>query len=258
MMNNKACTIFAYRSNNNLFVGRNYDWLPEVENIFQLYKVNNFKSYKYVALTYMGIASAKKIESKYQIYQVDDAINEKGLFIGITFAYANNLSSGLLPTHVTKIVAEKCSTLDDAINIFRNVPVAVPKNFFIADKFGNVAIVEHMSSYKFKIVYPKGNILIKTNHYLNDEFINEDIILDLVPSHTSFIRYFEVLQKIGSIKKFNFNKIPKILRNTDSYLFQNTRIVKTIWTLSLDITNSRYKIYYQKKGKNKSCNIEIY
>lgn len=159
MMNNKACTIFAYRSNNNLFVGRNYDWLPEVENIFQLYKVNNFKSYKYVALTDMGIASAKKIEPKYQIYQVDDAINEKGLFIGITFAYANNLSSGILPTHVTKIVAEKCSTLDDAINIFRNVPVAVPKNFFIADKFGNVAIVEHMSSYKFKIVYPKENIL---------------------------------------------------------------------------------------------------
>ena len=37
----KACTIFGVKNKKNVFVGRNYDWHPMTERVFELYKVIN-------------------------------------------------------------------------------------------------------------------------------------------------------------------------------------------------------------------------
>lgn len=77
----KACTIFGYKFKKNLFVGRNYDWLPEIDKIFEIYKVINPERNSFVAITDMGIVSPAKAKPKYFFYNADDAINDGGYLL---------------------------------------------------------------------------------------------------------------------------------------------------------------------------------
>lgn len=254
---NRACTFFGYKVKNNLFVGRNYDWFPETENIFEIYKVINPKRNSFIAVTDMGIGSPAAAKPQYFFYNADDAINDKGLFIGLTFAFADQWSYGVSCIHMTKLIAETCETVKDAVKIFEKVPLCCPKNFFIADKNGDMVVVEHTSK-KFKVLYPKDNVLIQTNHYVDKELTQEDTVLKRVPFHNTFIRYYETLQKINLEKdKFKLDSIIKILGRSGSYTCQNSPSVKTIWTLALDMRNKKYKIYWDLSGKRKTKGLEI-
>lgn len=245
----KACTIFGYKAKNNLYVGRNYDWLPLTDKIFEVYKVINPKRNSFVAITDMGIDSPDVAKPEYLYYNADDAINDKGLFIGLTFAYADQWSYGVSCIHIIKLIAETCSTVKDAINVFKKVPLCCPKNFFVADKNGDMAVIEHTSK-EFKVMRPKDNVLVQTNHYVDTELAKQDTVLKHAPSNNTFIRYHETLQHINSEKdKMKMDSIIKILGRHGSNTCQNFPDIKTIWTLALDMTNKKYRIYWDLYGK---------
>ena len=240
----KACTIFGYKTKSNLFVGRNYDWLPKAEKLFQMYKFTNPFKFSFIAVTDGAYGAEAGLNEKNWFYNVDDAINDKGLFIGLTFAFADQWSYGISCIHMTKIIAETCETVKDAIKVFERVPLCCPKNFFIADKNGDMVIVEHTSK-KFKVIYPENNILIQTNHYVDSELAKEDKVLKRFPRHNTFKRYDETLSEINLEKdKFDIDTHIKILGRPGSHTCQNFPGIKTIWTLALDMTNRKYKIYW--------------
>ena len=111
---------------------------------------------------------------------------------------------------------------------------------------------------KNKILYPKDDVLIQTNHYVDPELANEDTVLREVPYHNTFIRYYETLQKINFKKdKFNFSDIIKVLGAPNSYTCQNFPGVKTIWTLALDMKNQKYKLFWDLFGKRKEKVLNI-
>lgn len=253
----KACTIFGFKNDKSLYVGRNYDWLPESENVFQIYKVHNPKKNSFVAITDGAYGGEAGLNTKNFYYNVDDAINDKGLFIGVTFAYANEWSYGLTCVHMTKLIAETCETVEDAINIFKKVPLCGPKNYFIADKDGNMAIVEHTSK-KFKIIRPKENLLIQTNHYVDEELKKEDTVLKKVPYHNTFLRYYETLQGVNfNREKFDYKDIIKIIGRKGSYTCQNFPEVKTIWSLALDMQKQKYTLFYDHFGDRQQITLSI-
>lgn len=254
---NKACTIFGFKKDDKLFVGRNYDWLSKTKDLFQIYKIVNPLKFSFIAITDGGYGSEAGFNIRNWFYNVDDAINDKGLFIGLTFAYVNQWSYGVSCVHMTKLIAENCRTVREALKVFERVPLCCPKNFFVADKNGDMVVVEHTSK-KFKVLYPKDNILIKTNHYLDSELAKEDMVLKRAPYHNTFIRYYETLQKINFEKNnFNLESVIKILGRRGSYTCQNFSPIKTIWTLALDMTNKKYRIYWDILGKRKSKELEI-
>ncbi|KKS18855.1 MAG: putative choloylglycine hydrolase [Parcubacteria group bacterium GW2011_GWC1_41_7] len=253
----KACTIFGYKKGNNVYVGRNYDWLPETENIFEVYKAMNPEVNSFIAVTDMGISNPATAKPKYFFYNTDDAINSKGLFIGLTFAYLDQWSYGISCIHMTKLIAENCETVKEALEVFKKTPLCCPKNFFIADKNGDMVVVEHAAK-KFKILYPKENILIQTNHYVDEELAKKDIVFKQVPFHNTCIRYYETLQKIQFEKRtFSRESISKILNRKGSYTCQNFPGIKTIWTLALDMTSKKYKIYWDLSRSKKSKELSI-
>ncbi len=248
----KACTIFGVKNNNGVFIGRNYDWAPITEKIFEVYKIINPMRNSFVAITDMGIDSEAETKPKYLYYNADDAINDKGLFISLTFAYNNKWSYGLSCIHMTKLIAETCSTLNEALKVFEKVPLCCPKNFFIADKDGEMAVVEHTSK-KFKIIYPKNNVLIKTNHYIDPELAEEDTVLYDEPTHNTFIRYYETLQRVNKYKdNFRFSTIIKISGDKNSCICQDSPNIRTIWSLALDVKKTKYKLYWNLLGNRKS------
>lgn len=255
---NKQCTIFGYKDEKKLYVGRNYDWLPASDKIFETYKVINPQRNSFIAVTDLGIMSPETATPEYYWYIACDAINHQGLFIGLTYANAAQWSYGISPVFITKLIAETCVTVDDVLNVFEKVPLCIPKNFFIADKNGDMAVVEHTAK-KFKVLYPKDNILIQTNHYVDAELAKEDTIFKQMPTNNSFIRYYETLQGINIAKdKFSLDSIIKILgRPGRSYTYQDSPNAKTIWTLALDMSNKKYKIYRDVSKDMKVKNLRI-
>lgn len=252
-----SCTIFGVKNSNGTFVGRNLDWLPITEKVMESYKREAEGCYKLLAVSDMFIGSPSDVEHNFLLYDAIDVINEKGLFVGITFAYGNTWSYGLSWNELTRIIGEQCSTVDEALDIFKNIPVSIPKNFFIADKKGNMAVVNHNSN-KYKIVYPKDNVLIQTNHYTDPELSKIDRVLIETPTHNTYIRYYETLQKINQVNKnkFQLSDVIKILGNPNLYVCQNHEI-KTIWTLALDMKKQQYNLYTDVVGKRVEQKLAI-
>jgi len=50
---------------NNLFIGRNYNWIPETKKIFEIYRVVNPERNSFIAVTDMGIDSPATTKPKY-------------------------------------------------------------------------------------------------------------------------------------------------------------------------------------------------
>lgn len=256
------CTIFGVKTPQEVYVGRNLDWLEITEKFFQIYKVFLKGKNSYLAVSDMGIGSDLFADSKYQSYCPNDLINDKGLYIGENYSYNPRWSYGLTYFHMIRLISETCSTVNEAIEVLMKVPLDCPKNFFIADKKGNMVVIEHAEGLRFKTRYPENNVIIVTNHYLDPDLAKEDIVLKYLPTHNTYLRYYETLYKINQKKnEFRFSDIISILGDINSYVCQNNFInnvkIRTIWTLALDMINKKYKIYWDLFGKRKEKELKI-
>jgi predicted choloylglycine hydrolase len=257
-LEHSGCTAFGVESRKGVFIGRNLDWFPATEKFFEVYKVNfKGKRYSFTGITDMGITTNKPDQREF-FYYPDDAINEKGLFISLLAAYNKKWNYGIESIFMTKYIAERCSSVEEAIETFKKTPVFLPMFFFIADKNGKMVVIEHNSK-KFKVIYPKDGVLIHTNHYLDKELKREDIILKVNPSHSSFVRYYKTLMEINKRKEiFNFSDVSKILTDKNLQICQNSKLRKTIWSLAIDAKRRKYKLYWDIFEKKKEMYIKFY
>ena len=204
----------------------------------------------------MGVYS-RDYDLGYLLYTEDDAINDKGLYIGLNFALMYKWSYGLKPPHMIRLIAENCENVDEALEIIKKVPLCYPKFFFIADRSGNMAVVEHDSK-KAVIRKETNDILIMTNHFIDGELKKEDKILAKYPDNNTKLRYEDVSQKIESKKyDFNFPDIIEILGDVNSYACQDEQGLRSIWSLSLDMQNGKYKLTYDLFDKRKEIGLAI-
>jgi predicted choloylglycine hydrolase len=240
----KGCTIFGVKTANGLLVGRNYDWIPQARDAFHVYKMNIKGRYAYTAISDMNIYQRRHAGHKHWHFSAEDAINDQGLYIGLTFAHNPRYGYGLSSTHMIRLVAETCSTVEQAIRLFRKVPLMCAKNFFIADAQGNMVVIEHNSK-TFKIVRPKDGILIKTNHYLSPDFAREDFALQNHPTHTTYLRYYETLREINKyLPDFGIENIHHILRRTPYVYANDPAQFVTVWSLAMNITAQHHRLIY--------------
>ncbi|MCL5430357.1 MAG: C45 family peptidase [Candidatus Marsarchaeota archaeon] len=252
----KSCTIFSIKNKHGVFVGRNYDWIPKTTEVFQFYRIQGPNINDVLIGTDMDLTE-RGTNPKNLLYDPDDAINSKGLFIGLTYASYDAVACGINPTHMIKLVAETCDTVDEAVSVFKRTPVCLPKNFFIADRYGNTAVVEHAAK-KFRVLYPKGDILIHTNHYQDPELAKNERVLKRYPTNTTYLRYYEVLRNANEKKNtFQFKDVIGLLGNMDNYVYQDLPNMGTIWTLALDIKRRKYKLYWNHKQKRKEIVLTV-
>ena len=253
----RACTIFGCKQGDALYVGRNYDWLPVPADLFEAYRVKNSERNAFFAVTDYGIVNPALTAPSYRAFLPEDALNDQGLYVGITFSFAEQWAYGISSIHLVKLIAETCATVDDALAVFERVPACCPKKYFLADRFGNMAMVEHTAQ-RFRVIYPREGVLIQTNHYLDPELAREDTVLKKIPYHNTFIRYYETLQRIALQREnFSYDSILWILTVPGTYTLQNFPGIKTIWTLALDMTGRKYNIYWDLFEERKTQELKF-
>lgn len=245
-----SCTIFGVKNSNGAFVGRNYDWHPSSENMWELYMVKQRGRYPVLATTDMATAPISNPEKTF--YYASDAINNYGFYIGMTYASSNEWSFGVSVFHIARFIAERCKTVEEAIKLFDIVPVCTPKNFFMADKNGDMAVIEHTSQ-EHRVIKPSNGILIHTNHFLNSELAEDEKVDAKSTTHT---RYNRALKSIEPLKdKFAFHNILEVLSNDEVY--ENSKDSKTLWSLALDLKSGKKVLFWNLTGEAKHIRLVI-
>ncbi|MBR0488375.1 hypothetical protein IJJ39_01715 [Candidatus Saccharibacteria bacterium] len=239
----EACTIFAIHENGKTYVGRNYDWDPSARNYFQIYDLKIDNTYRYFAFSDEGTYPRHTRSRTWKLY-MEDAINEYGLYIGLTASKLREKywNYGFSSYHMIRYVAEHCKTTEEALVVFRKIPIAVPKNFLIADKSGDIAVIEHAAK-DYQILRPKtfanAKYIVHTNHCLSPEYRKVDPVLKNRPKSDTYLRYEEADYLVRrELPNYDFTDTGRILRNSH-YVYNDG----TIWSLALELSEPRLTYY---------------
>ncbi len=233
-----GCTIFAFEKDGYVYVGRNYDWLPAAREFFEVYDLDLDDVYRYFAVSDEGVWPGH-VGREVHKFSPEDVINEHGLYVGLTYAYVDAWGYGLSSVHLMRYLAEHCATTVEALEAFRQIPLAVPKNFLIADAKGDLAVVEHrVKNFEIRRAQP-AKPLIQTNHFRHNRSVAHDRILAYNVNTTSFLRYEEAKYLVQKVlheydRPLLIQNIMNILRHA-RYICND----RTIWSLAAELSRKQ-------------------
>ena len=151
-----GCTIFAIKNKNNLYLARNMDMFPEYKKTSEsvLYRVKNKN-------TFLAHSTA--------MISLEDGINEYGLCTALTFLLSKKIKPGINGGFIIRKILEECKTTEEAVEMIKTLPISSSYNIVIADRNGNMAVVE-CTSEEINIRYDK-DYVIATNHFISNNMI---------------------------------------------------------------------------------------
>jgi predicted choloylglycine hydrolase len=135
------CTCFAFRNDSEIVFARNSDFLVSIEKLYMncLYALDG-------AYAFNGNTTA--------YVEMEDGVNEHGLAAGLCFVYPKVNKPGFNAGMLIRYILEKCKTTDDAILALKNLPIASSQTITIADKNGDIAVIE-CNPEKFVVIRPE-------------------------------------------------------------------------------------------------------
>ncbi len=223
-----ACSVFhTINKNNDVFVGRNFDWDNDEGNLWFLPGSKDKNS--------IAIFEQNGVSMPYE------GINNKGLFVAIAAVpKANTPFSAFKPMinslDMVKIVLEQADSVEEAIKIFPEYTVVFgaffgyPRvHYKIVDAKGNSAIVEYIDN-QIIVIRDVDHCRIMTNHYISNHDLGSD-------SKTSFKRYNIAVNKLT------------VPHNTIDDAQQTLKAISqdcTVWSNVYDL--SKQKIYVTYKN----------
>ena len=235
---NNYCSIIAIKNEDEILFARNSDFSIDIEKLCDCayYKLDN-------GYSFIGNTTA--------MIEIEDGVNSEGLACGLTFVYPKIKGYGFNAGFIIRYILEKCKDIDEAINFLKNIPMGSSQNIILADKKGNIALVECNSESKEIIVKSGyGNAsLFRTNHFVNIGM--EKYLPDIEDEIHSFERY-ETL-KNQDYNGYGIEEIFKLLKGDYGFLCQYDRKkgMDTIWSSVYDL--KRKNIYICEGNPKRKC-----
>lgn len=123
------CTCFTIAERGNVIFGRNSDFLVSLEkfNLNCIYRLK--ESYAFQANTTAFV-------------QMEDGVNQRGFAAGLTFVYPHVRKPGFNAGMLLRYLLEKCGSTAEAIEALKSLPVASAQTLTLADRQGEIAVVE--------------------------------------------------------------------------------------------------------------------
>lgn len=125
-----SCSCFAAVEEDEILVGRNSDFLTELEglNMNVIYRLTDG------AYSFTGNTTA--------FVEMEDGVNEHGLAIGLTSVYPLGRKPGLNAGLLLRYFLEKCRTVAEVVSCIGRLPIASAQTFTLADASGEIAVIE--------------------------------------------------------------------------------------------------------------------
>ena len=216
---NNHCTCIAVKDKNNILFGRNSDFLVSLEKLYMncLYNLDNVYAFN-------GNTTA--------FIEMEDGINEYGLAVGLTFIYPSIIKAGFNAGMLVRYLLEKCKTTDEAIFLLKSVPIASQQTLTIADRTGNIVVVE-CNCEEIVIIRPTGN---EFNSTKMKKFNNYEV--DDWKAKERYLVAYNTLKKYKN--NYSFELIKDILSGNFGFMCQYDRKTDadTVWSVIYDIKNN--------------------
>lgn len=236
---NNHCTCIAVKDKNNIFFGRNSDFLVSLEKLYMncLYNLDN-------AYAFNGNTTA--------FIEIEDGINEYGLAVGLTFIYPTTIKAGFNAGMLVRYLLEKCKTTDEAISLLKSIPIASQQTITIADTTGNIVVVE-CNCEEMEIIQPirNDNFVTTANEFNSTKmkrFNNYEV--DNWKSEERYLVAYDTLKKHKN--NYSFDLIKDILAGKYGFMCQYDRKTDadTVWSVIYDIkSNNIFRVEGNPKRK---------
>ncbi len=152
------CTCFAFSTDDEVIFARNSDFLVSLEKLYMNCLYNLKGSYSFNGNTTAFV-------------QMEDGVNQHGLAIGLTFVYPRLRNPGLNAGMLTRYILEKCKTTYEAVAELQKLPIASAQTLTIADKNGDIVVVE-CNPKDIVVIKPRnGEQFVATTNNFNSEIM---------------------------------------------------------------------------------------
>lgn len=223
---NNRCSCFAFKNNQDIIFGRNSDFLVSIEKLYMnvIYKLNNVYSFN-------GNTTA--------FIEIEDGMNEKGLSVGLTFIPIEKVKPGFNVGVLTRFLLEKCTSVNESIEALKKLPIASGGTLTIADKKGDMAVVE-LHPDEINIIYPNNNYVCATNIFTSNKMKKYNL---------SYFDNWQALERYNTLEsslkkqKYSIKFAQELLSGKYGFICQydRTKNADTVWSSIYDM--KKMKIY---------------
>jgi predicted choloylglycine hydrolase len=218
------CTCFAFSTNEEIIFARNSDFLVSLEKLYMncIYYLKGSYSFNANTTAYV---------------EMEDGVNEHGLAVGLTFVYPKLRKPGLGAGMLVRYILEKCETTADALDKLHLLPIASTHTITLADKNGEIAVVECNPENIVVIRQEPGQQFVATANNFNSEkmkkFRNPNI--DDWCSDERYHTAYESLR--NSSEKYSVDFAQSILSGKYGFMCQYDRKknADTVWSVVYDL-----------------------
>lgn len=222
------CTCFAFSTEDEIIFARNSDFLVNIEKLYMncIYHLEGSYSFN-------GNTTA--------FVQMEDGVNEHGLALGLTFIYPKIRKPGFNAGMLIRYLLEKCKTTKEVISELKRLPIASAQTITIADKNGEIAVVE--CNPKNIIVInpcPNENFVATANNFNSPQmqsYRNPDI-----DDWRSIDRYATALNALRKNKdSYSIALAQDILSGKHGFMCQYDRRknADTVWSVIYDLKRNQ-------------------
>ena len=237
--NTGQCSVFAFKNNDSVVVGRNYDMLFQFKKFTESSLIAPKDKYAYISQSDVFIGRS-------------DGINEKGLLVAMSFVNGTEIQPGVSFHFLVKKVLENCKTTAQAIGLIQTSKVSSANNFLLADASGDLAVVESA---------PQQSVVRRPPH--KEQFLNITNQFKS-PSMTPFDkggiewsksaeRYNGLQQHLSAIDHLDLEQAKAILSDRCVCLDLKKEKFGTIWSVVAELKELRIE---RAEGKPKTTNYK--
>lgn len=223
----RGCTAFAYVRNGNIIYGRNNDLPPYLRQgskseLYAPTKGNRF-----------NLTTSSFING-------EEGLNEHGLAVAMTFVMTSlqKIRPGFNSCFVVRYLLEKADNTEQAISLLMNLPIASNCNILLADRAGNMVVVECTPVEKRireAVASGDGKIVCTVNSFTSEEFAPYDDSNG--DNYDSAIRYKVVMDCFSNRLKDNLLEDTKrLLKGEFGFMCQyEAPDFETVWSSIFDL-----------------------
>lgn len=235
------CSCFAYNNDGSVIFGRNHDYLLEFKKFTESSLIAPKDKYSYISQSDVFIGR-------------QDGINEKGLAIGMNFVNGTSFQPGINFYFITRYILENCSSTKEAIEVIEKTKVSSSINFLLADKSGELAVVESCPKHK-EIRHPKveDNFIVSTNEFISSEMRLYD--QGDVNWSKSQERYNALYNYFTAANQLNLQNAKEILSDEENCISMNLKKEKfgTLWSVVANLSELKIE---RAEGQPKITNYK--
>jgi predicted choloylglycine hydrolase len=219
-----GCSTFACVNDSTVIFGRNYDFFYRFEKTSESYLTRPKGAYASLGNTDIFVGR-------------EDGVNEKGLAVSMHFVAAQLGTPGINFPIAVRFMLDKCSNTEEAVNFLTHIKFLTANNYLIADRTGNLVVVE-ASPAAVRVRRPETGepFIVATNHFVNLEMKTYEDAAKKDPD--SEMRYNAILASIREVHGHVTEGIAKrILSSHEGRVCAHLDYIKlgTLWSEIIDL-----------------------